>query len=178
MAQAITSAALVYTPREPRAIALAVAALNPAACLAGGETLLRPGASLVLDFGEELVGVIELTAEADGATTVELIEGEDLEEALITQDPFPPDHWYHQPRDILHVRPGRQTLRNQGRRAGTHLYHRQPARDQGLVGQPRRTRLPARGYLWRRRPARRPPGRPHPRRRMPNLARRPTARDG
>ncbi|MCW5547333.1 MAG: hypothetical protein KIT44_00040 [Opitutaceae bacterium] len=121
MAQAITPAALVYTPREPRAIAHAVAALNPAACLAGGETLLRPGASLVLDFGEELVGVIELTAEADGATTVELIEGEDLEEALLTQDPFPPDHWYHQPRDVLHVQPGRQTLRNQGRRAFRHV---------------------------------------------------------
>ena len=50
-----------------------------------------------------------------------LIEGEDLEEALLVQDPFPPDHWYHQPRDILHVQPGHQTLRNQGRRAFRHV---------------------------------------------------------
>lgn len=117
MAQAITPTALVYTPCPVRAIAHATRAVNPAACLTGGDTVLGPGASLVLDFGEELVGVIELTADAQSATKVELIEGEDLEEALLVPDPFPPDHWYHQPRDILQVSAGAQTLRNQGRRA-------------------------------------------------------------
>ncbi|MCC6416073.1 MAG: family 78 glycoside hydrolase catalytic domain [Opitutaceae bacterium] len=117
MAQAITPAALVYAPLAPRAIACAHDVIRPETCLHGGAALIKPGASLVLDFGEELVGVIELTVEADAATTVELIEGEDLEEALLINDPFPPDHWYHQPRDVLRVNPGGQTLRNQGRRA-------------------------------------------------------------
>ncbi len=82
----------------------------------GGETLLPAGASLVLDFGEELVGVLELELTADAATTLELVEGEDLEEALL-KEPFPPEHWYHQPRDILNLPAGPQTARNQGRRA-------------------------------------------------------------
>lgn len=117
MAQAITPAALVYTPCRPRAIAQATGTPNPEACLHGGETILGPGASLVLDFGEEIVGVIELDATVEGAAKVELIEGEDLEEALLVADPFPPGHWYHQPRDILELAAGVQTLRNQGRRA-------------------------------------------------------------
>lgn len=117
MAQAITPAALLYTPYRPRAIAHSHDAVDPTACLRGGETVLRSGASLVLDFGEEIVGVIELTVVAEHATKVELVEGEDLEEALLVPDPFPPDHWYHQPRDILEVPAGTQTLRTQGRRA-------------------------------------------------------------
>jgi len=36
---------------------------------------------------------------------------------LMVKDPFPPDHWYHQPRDILSLAPGARTVRNQGRRA-------------------------------------------------------------
>lgn len=115
--QAITPAALVYTPRAPRAVVEVRGALHPAACLAGGETLLPAGASLVLDFGEELVGVLELDVTADAATTLELIEGEDLEEAMLFKDPFPPGHWYHQPRDVLALAPGAQVARNQGRRA-------------------------------------------------------------
>ena len=120
MPEAITPAALVYTPYAPRVVTQSHGVTNPSACLTGGETLFTPGAqpsSLVLDFGEELVGVLELTVEADGATTVELIEGEDLEEALLVKDPFAPDHWYHQPRDVLSLQPGAQAVRNQGRRA-------------------------------------------------------------
>lgn len=117
MAEAITPAALVYTPQAPRTVAQARNVAEPEACLHGRETLLDAGASLVLDFGEELVGVIELTCEAEGATRLELIEGEDLEEALLVNDPFPPEHWYHQPRDILNLEPGAQIARNQGRRA-------------------------------------------------------------
>ena len=117
---AITPAALVYTPHAPRAVVQSHGVASPEACLAGGESVFSPGtqpASLVFDFGEELVGVFELTVEVEAATTVELIEGEDLEEALMLKDPFPPDHWYHQPRDILPLPPGKQVARNQGRRA-------------------------------------------------------------
>ena len=117
MAEAITPAALVFTPHSPRAVTQARNVTDPDACLQGRDTLLDAGASLVLDFGEELVGVLELTCEAEGATQIELIEGEDLEEALLVKDPFSPEHWYHQPRDILHLAPGPQTARNQGRRA-------------------------------------------------------------
>lgn len=114
--QAITPAALVYTPHAPRTVVEVKGAQQPAACLTGGVTLLPAGASLVLDFGEELVGVLELELTADAATTLELVEGEDLEEALL-KEPFPPEHWYHQPRDILNLPAGPQTARNQGRRA-------------------------------------------------------------
>jgi len=120
MPPAILPAPLVYTAYVPRAVTQRSGVLDPQACLTGGDTLFTPGvqpASLVLDFGEELVGVLELTVEVEGPTTVELIEGEDLEEALLTTDPFPPDHWYHQPRDVLSLPPGAQTVRNQGRRA-------------------------------------------------------------
>ena len=115
--QAVTPATLVFTPHAPRAVIEVRGAVQPNACLTGGETLLPAGASLVLDFGEELVGVLELDVTADAATTLELIEGEDLEEALLLKDPFPPDHWYHQPRDVLALAPGAQVARNQGRRA-------------------------------------------------------------
>ena len=111
---------LVYTPHPPRAIAQARGATRPEACLQGGETLLVPDdrpAHLVLDFGEELVGVLDLTVEAEGATSLELIYGEDLEEALLFQDPFPPEHWYHQPRDRFPLAAGPQTVRHPGRRA-------------------------------------------------------------
>lgn len=117
MAEAIAPLALVYTPRQPVAIAHSRQVVDPSACLRGGETHLETGSSLVLDFGEELVGVFELETVIHGATKVELIEGEDLEEAMLLRDPFPPDHWYHQPRDILQFDPGPQVARNQGRRA-------------------------------------------------------------
>ena len=117
---AITPAALAHTPYAPRAVVQSHLVTSPAACLSGGETIFSPGsepARLVLDFGEELVGVLELTVEVDSPTKLELIEGEDLEEALLVNDPFAPDHWYHQPRDILQLQPGAQIARNQGRRA-------------------------------------------------------------
>ena len=117
MAEAIVPAALVYTTHAPKAVTQSQHVTEPAACLRGGETLIEAGGSLVLDFGEELAGVIELDVIVRDAATVELIEGEDLEEALMLQDPFPPDHWYHQPRDILKLSPGAQVIRNQGRRA-------------------------------------------------------------
>ena len=115
--EAVTPAALVFTPHAPRAVVEVRGAVQPTACLNGGETLLPGGASLVLDFGEELVGVLELDVTADAAMTLELVEGEDLEEALLLKDPFAPDHWYHQPRDVLTLAPGTQVARNQGRRA-------------------------------------------------------------
>ncbi|MDB6127163.1 MAG: alpha-L-rhamnosidase, partial [Verrucomicrobia bacterium] len=108
---------LVRTRFAPRTVVESKGVTDPKAFLVGRETLMPNGASLVVDFGEELVGVLELTLIAEAATTVELIEGEDLEEALLLKDPFPPDHWYHQPRDILSLQPGEQIARNQGRRA-------------------------------------------------------------
>lgn len=118
MSVAVTPApSLVFRPCAPRAIACSRGALQPEACLRGGATMLPVGASLVLDFGEELVGVLTLDVEAETACTVELIEGEDLEEALLLKDPFAPDHWYHQPRDVLELAAGVQPARNQGRRA-------------------------------------------------------------
>lgn len=120
MAAAIVPAALVYTAHAPRAVAQSRHALNPEACLQGGETLLPAGsasARLVLDFGEELVGVLSLTATVDSPTQLELVYGEDLEEALLTADPFPADHWYRQPRDILDLGAGDQIIPQPGRRA-------------------------------------------------------------
>jgi len=117
MAQAITPAALIHTPLPALAVAQAVGVATPAAFLSGGSTTIPAGGSLVIDFGEELVGVIELSATVAADTRVELIEGEDLEEALLRQDPFPPEHWYHQPRDFIAAKAGAQILRNQGRRA-------------------------------------------------------------
>ncbi len=117
MADAVAPLALVHTPRPPAAIAHSRQVADPSACLRGGETHLEAGSSLVLDFGEELVGVLELAVVVHAATKVELVEGEDLEEAMLPQDPFPPDHWYHQPRDLLQLDPGPQTARNPGRRA-------------------------------------------------------------
>lgn len=117
MAVALTPAALVYTPHAPRAIAHQIGALDPAACLTGGITTLPAGASLVLDFGEELVGVLTLTADVAGPTRLEAIYGEDLEEALLLNDPFPADHWYHQPRDFHDLAAGPQAVVQPGRRA-------------------------------------------------------------
>ncbi|MDB6094585.1 MAG: alpha-L-rhamnosidase [Verrucomicrobia bacterium] len=108
---------LVKTPVFARAVAQSSGAIEPDNCLRGGVTSLPSAASLVLDFGEEVVGVLEMTIEASGETTLELIEGEDLEEALLLKDPFPPDHWYHQPHDILPLAAGPQVASNQGRRA-------------------------------------------------------------
>jgi len=117
MAEAIAPLALVYTKRQPVAIAHSRQVADASACLRNGETQLESGSSLVLDFGEELVGILELDVVVHADTRIELIEGEDLEEAMLLQDPFPPGHWYHQPRDILQLNPGPQTARNQGRRA-------------------------------------------------------------
>lgn len=117
MATAITPAALLHTPHAPRAIACANGALAPDACLRGGATSLPSGSSLVLDFGEELVGVLTLTASVTDRTRLEVIYGEDLEEALLLTDPFPPDHWYHQPRDWHDLARGAHAVVQPGRRA-------------------------------------------------------------
>ncbi|MBS0662000.1 MAG: hypothetical protein JSR48_01955 [Verrucomicrobia bacterium] len=111
---------LVRTAFPPRAVVQARRVRRRDACLRGGETLMTPGptpALLALDFGEELVGVLELTVTAGAATRLELIYGEDLEEALLLQDPYPPEHWYHQPRDFLDLPAGAQVARQPGRRA-------------------------------------------------------------
>jgi alpha-L-rhamnosidase len=102
MPEAYVSDDLVHSAHGPGAVKLARGVEAPEACLRDGETVLRPAAGrparLVLDFGEERVGQIELQGCAEGETTVELVPGEDLEEATLPADPFPPDFWYRQPR--------------------------------------------------------------------------------
>jgi alpha-L-rhamnosidase len=118
MTASLTPAALVYTPYSPRAVAEASGATDADAFLGGGDTVLPPGAWLVIDFGQELVGVLDLDADVGGTgTRLEVVSGEDLEEALMAEDPFPPDHPYHQPRDHHDLDAGPQTVRQPGRRA-------------------------------------------------------------
>jgi len=111
---------LVHTPFRPRAVAQSRGVDHPDGVLDGRAASLVSGTVtpyLVLDFGEELVGVLALDVAAEGAARLELIYGEDLEEALLLQDPFAPDHWYHQPRDFLDLDAGRRTVHHPGRRA-------------------------------------------------------------
>lgn len=114
MALARPPAALVYERHLP----IAVAAVEGAAVAsATGPATLATGSRVTLDFGEELVGTVRFTVETRGNSRLEVIEGEDLEEALLLQDPFPSDHWYHQPRDHFDLGPGRHETGTPGRRA-------------------------------------------------------------
>lgn len=111
MAVAFTPDDLVYSTHRPIAIAHGVTATLDA------HIRLAPGESVTFDFGEELVGKVLFTIAAAAAAQLEIIEGEDLEEALLLQDPFPPDHWYHQPHDYFQLSPGTHELSTPGRRA-------------------------------------------------------------
>ncbi|MEZ5414684.1 MAG: alpha-L-rhamnosidase C-terminal domain-containing protein [Opitutaceae bacterium] len=113
MAQAVSPESLVYTRHRPVAIAAAVGKIHPPAI---DSAVLAPGAHVTFDFGEELVGTVEFTAETNAGSRLEIIGGEDLEEALLLQDPFPPDHWYHQPHDHFTLTAGASRLATPGRR--------------------------------------------------------------
>lgn len=115
---------IIYTPHQAKKVAFAAGVLSPEDVLCGGISELVGGAapaSLVLDFGEELVGTFEIEGHADGPTTVELFYGEDLAEALVTKDPFPVDNWYRLPRDAFNLTAGSHILRHPGRRACRYL---------------------------------------------------------
>lgn len=113
--------ALVHTPMAARAVAAAQRVREPEGFLRGGETIVEAGGNLVVDFGEEIVGVFEFAGRAHGTVRVEVFYGEDLAEALVTQDPFPADNWYKLPRDEHTLTAGEHTVRHAGRRAGRFL---------------------------------------------------------
>lgn len=119
---AITPApTLVYTAMAARAVAQARGVREAEAFLRGGETLIEAGGYVVVDFGEEIVGVFEFAGHAEGEVRLEVFYGEDLAEALVTQDPFPADNWYRLPRDEHRLATGEHTVRHAGRRAGRFL---------------------------------------------------------
>jgi hypothetical protein len=133
MAGTPDSPSLVQTRLTPRAVTRHEGVERPEAILGGGTTTLGgPGgpASLMLDFGEEIVGWFELSGLGEGAAKIEFIYGEDVAEASMIHNPFPAGHWYRNPRDAFEPAAGECTLRSPGRRAFRYvniLSHR-PAR--------------------------------------------------
>ncbi len=117
---------LICTPFFPCAVAQARGVRSPEAFLHGGESEFAGGAaclaSLVIDFGEELVGAFEFDVRADDEVNLEVFYGEDLAEALVTKDPFPADNWYRLPRDAHTLAPGEHTVRHPGRRAFRYVH--------------------------------------------------------
>lgn len=108
---------LVHRGFSPVGVARSEHVREPENFLQGRETILSSGSHLVIDFAEELVGELTLDVAVTGEANLELIYGEDLAEALLFQDPFPPEHWWHQPRDHLMLVPGSTTAKHPGRRA-------------------------------------------------------------
>lgn len=121
MAAPTPAPALVYTKMAAHAVAQAQGVKDAAAWLRGGETVIAAGGNIVVDFGEEVVGVFEFAGRAAGEVRLEVFYGEDLAEALVTQDPFPADNWYRLPRDEHALPAGEHTVRHAGRRAGRFL---------------------------------------------------------
>jgi len=125
MATAFVTDDLVYSSQVPRAVVMARGAQLPEACLRGEATVLQASqggpARLVLDFGAERVGEIELRGVAEAETVVELVPGEDMEEATMAADPFPPGHWYHQPRERFTLPAGPVAWRGPRRHALRYL---------------------------------------------------------
>lgn len=117
---------LKRTTHHPVRIAQARHTREPEACLHGGATTLlgtaAAPASLVLDFGEELVGDLSVAVGTSGASLVELFYGEDLTEALMVRDPFPVPHWYRLPHDRFELTAGAHTLTNRSRRAFRYVH--------------------------------------------------------
>lgn len=84
--------------------------------------MLTAGCGLMVDFGEELVGTIHFDAATENETHLEIIAGEDQEEALLVKDPFPPEHWYHQPHDHFHLHGDQSGLVTPGRRGFRYVH--------------------------------------------------------
>ncbi len=96
------------------------------ACPADGHTFrpeagrgsLRAAAGpldLVLDYGRTQVGSVMLRVRGHG--TLRLRYGEDLEEALVVDDPYPATSWYVLPKDDAALTGDVQEVRSAGRRA-------------------------------------------------------------
>ncbi|MCF7687656.1 MAG: hypothetical protein K9M98_07895 [Cephaloticoccus sp.] len=122
MAAAQTPDDLLYTLKLPRRLLLA----DLDGVTDQGDpslpTKLLPGDGIVFDFGELLVGTISFSAKAETDVTLEIIPGEDWEEAMLVKDPFSPDHWYHQPHDHVSLESGSSTGVTPGRRAFRYVH--------------------------------------------------------
>lgn len=70
---------------------------------------------LVLDYGRTQVGQVELKVRGHGV--LRLRYGEDLEEALVVDDPYPSTFWYVLPKDDFELTGDVQEVRCAGRRA-------------------------------------------------------------
>lgn len=114
----------VQTHLVPRSVASATGVDGAHRLLRDGSATLTGGSSLVLDFGEEVVGPVSLVARAAGPAVLRAFYGEDLVEAMVTADPFPEPNWYRMPTDRFELAAGAHRLRSTGRRAFRYLHLR------------------------------------------------------
>jgi alpha-L-rhamnosidase len=105
----VTQARFVHNPRGP---------LNRDWALLGSN---EGEASLVFDFGEEMVGRVTISGKCSVNSEFQLFYGEDLIEALNTTDRFPVPNWYRLPQDHFHLEPGSFRRESRGRRAFRYL---------------------------------------------------------
>ena len=113
---------LKTTPMAPKAIVSQIGVADAAILLDGKPLRFEPGASaaeVVLDFGRELVGTIQLGVRAEAASKLEIRYGEGLQE--VHRDTDYAARWYKRPKDFLDVKTGQQMLTNHGRRAFRYL---------------------------------------------------------
>ncbi len=109
---------LKTTPVAPTAIVSSRTVTDAAKLLGGNALLMQPGpdaAELVVDFGREIVGTLQLKVRADAPSKLEIRYGEALQEVHRNHDYAA--RWYKRPIDFLDVKAGPQELRNYGRRA-------------------------------------------------------------
>uniref|UniRef100_UPI00404AFF0E alpha-L-rhamnosidase-related protein n=2 Tax=Cephaloticoccus sp. TaxID=1985742 RepID=UPI00404AFF0E len=122
MATAYSPDDLVHTPRLPIRMSPVDGNRITAWSELGDPATLVPGSGLLVDFGEELVGSISFGVEVGGTAHLEIITGEDQEEALLVKDPFPPEHWYHQPHEHFHLQGHQDNLVTPGRRGFRYVH--------------------------------------------------------
>jgi alpha-L-rhamnosidase len=114
--------------REPQAIAWSRGSRHAGALIpgvGGGPCVLDASAgpaAVILDFGSEVVGTLEVTGTCAAAGVLALRYGEDLTEALTVADPYPADNWYRLPRDDRELAPGPVAMTNHGRRTFRFLH--------------------------------------------------------
>lgn len=72
-------------------------------------------AEVVLDFGKELVGRIEIRLEALSETHLDVFYGEEYQEVVRREDYT--STWYKMPADSFELAPGECSIRNRGRKA-------------------------------------------------------------
>ena len=105
-------------PMAPKAIVSQQGVADAARLLESQPVRLEPGAGaaeVVVDFGRELVGTLQLGVRADAASKLEIRYGEGLQE--VHRDTDYAARWYKRPKDFLDVKEGQQMLSNHGPRA-------------------------------------------------------------